>query len=583
MSALQNSLEEASLFLMQASLGSDYKTIQSVALKGIEKWLQEQLDSPLENRDRFKTKTSEIWQVFRQKFVTNYGENAINGAGNNPALPYWLYWRMAWWHRTLAKGSENTNTSFDRFEVDQNHIVRHRVAQALSEILVISDRSILELDAEGMADFYDLLYTHAFGHYNDLLYDVSLHPTMGVYLSHMNNAKANGNVHPDENYAREIMQLFTIGLNELNSDGTEKMVNGRPVPTYDNDDIKQLAKVFTGLTAKQYLYEWTSNFQYNGQPIQFSDSVNKIHKTIPYVDMVSPMVADESYHDKTQKNLLNGRVSIPANQTTLQDIRKAVDDLVKHPNTAPFIAKKLIQQLVSSNPSNQYVKEVANEFGESGNLKEVVFKILTHPEAQKGKKLKSPLLRVTQLLKAFGVQNDSGQLWVLGDQMLEAIQQQALSSPTVFNFYLPDFKPHGEIANNNQVAPEFQLHNSATSISYVNLMYQWLFTGYLPMVSTQIHSNLSNMPENRFESLKGVPNNRLKFDFSAEVSLATQSRFDELIDRVSLLLTGTKNTEIRSQIKQAFSSYENQPEWVVQTVVFMLAISPEFSVLKARN
>ena len=285
----------------------------------------------------------------------------------------------------------------------------------------------------------------------------------------------------------------------LNNDGSEKTdADGNFIPTYNNDDIKQLAKVFTGLKGASYNYEWDAQVPFtNGDQITLATATNKTHITIPYIDMVNPMIEEPAYHDTTTKTLLNGQVNIAATGNLTTDINKAVDDLVAHLNTAPFIAKKLIQQLVTSNPSATYVNDVANAFKSSvgGDLKATVSTILLHAEATSvhtTKKLKSPLFRITQLLRAFNVKNTSGKFWFRGDMVDMKLQHHVLSSPTVFNFYLPNYSPHGDIENANQVAPEFQLHNSATSIGYANMMYDLLFTAdnkLLVTVPTKIHSS----------------------------------------------------------------------------------------------
>ena len=503
--------QEASRFLMQATLGADHDTIKTVSRQGTASWLDQQLNADLDDDDRYLTKTTEIWQSFRERLVKAHGIKALDGDGNNPALPYQWYFRMAWWGQELSPNTEN--------------LLRHRVALALSEILVISENSQLELDAEGLASYYDILYTNAFGQYTDMLYDVSMHPTMGVYLSHLNNRKADPskNIHPDENYAREIMQLFSIGLFELNMDGTRKKdAKGNDIPTYDNRDIKEMARIFTGLKASQYLYEWdTDYFPYSGDRISFSDGVSKTYKTIPFVDMVRPMVIDEKFHDKDSKKLLGARINLPARQKGKQDILMAVKALVAHPSTAPYIAHKLIQQMVTSNPSPTYVQAVASKWGTEGDMKAVIREIFTHPEAQNGKKLKAPVLRVTQLLRAFNANNSSGKLWLTGDDIKEQLSQHPLAAPTVFNFYKPDYSPHGKIADEGLVAPEFELHNSSTSVAYINTMYGWLFGDYYPLVSTEISKKYDNVPELDPDTLFGNSRDVLRPDFSEERGAGT--------------------------------------------------------------
>lgn len=594
-------LNKSCRFLMQATLGANNALIQQVAEQGIEHWLEQQLNHDLTRAEKhtYQTSTKNIWQHFRKRLLASYGEGAINGDGNNPALPYKWYFHMAWWQQALASEANGQPEAND-------HLLRQRVAQALSEVLVISDNSSLELDAVGMASYYDLLYQHAFGSYADLLYQVSLHPCMGVYLSHMNNRKAEPakHIHPDENYAREVMQLFTIGLYQLNPDGSRKKdLQGRDIPTYDNDDIKQLARVFTGLTAHSYQYEWTTSFwgsDYNGHPVSFDDGIDKSYKTVPFVNMTQAMVVHESYHDRQPKQLLQGHITLPGGQSGAAEIRMVIERLVAHPSTAPFIARNLINQLVTSNPSPAYVRSVASKFGARGDLKAVVREVLTYPlrhavvsvqlpaayleqgKVVQSQKLKSPLLRSTQLLRAFGAYNRSGRLWLIGDDIQEPLQQHPLSSPTVFNFYKPDFIPHGPLGTAALKAPEFELHTSATSVAYVNLMYYWFFGDYLPAISTKINNEVANVAELNPEILKRNGWDKLRLNFEQELVMAKDPRqHDALIDHLSLVLTGKTNLTIKDKIKAAFRLYRDKPEWVVQTIVFMLAISPEFTVQEA--
>lgn len=586
-----NNRERAAVsrFLSQATLGFDNRLLDHVTEIGIAAWLDEQLNSRVDE-GTFQRLTEEIWHHFRKKLVTEHGEAAINGDGNNPALPYKWYFHMGWWHHTLTS---------------REHLLRQRVALALSELLVISDNSALELDGIGMASYYDLLYRHAFGKYTDLLYDVSLHPCMGIYLTHMNNRKAvpAQNIHPDENYAREIMQLFTIGLYELNPDGTRKKAGNDDIPTYDNRDISGLARVFTGLKASSYEYEWVTSFwdnSYNGYPVDFGDGIDKTYKTIPFVNMTSPMAGDEKYHDRGAKSLLKGRIKLPGNQNVSDEIRQTVNGLVAHPNTAPFVATHLIRQLVSSNPSPDYVAAVARSFGSEGDLKAAVETTLLYPQnnriMKKGdgsggnrkepeaQKMKAPILRATQLLRGFNVNNRSKRLWLIGDDLQEVLQQHPLSAPTVFNFYKPDFVPHGPLEKAGLTAPEFELHTSATSIGYVNLMYYWFFGDYLPAVSTEINRTpqINNVAELDPEILQQNSEDRLFFDFIEELEMAADPALhDQLIERLSVHLTGRQNLPIKDDIKEAFNSYSDQPLWVVQTICFLLSVSSYFVIQEA--
>ncbi len=205
----------AARFLNYASLGADYETIQLVAQQGISTWLDDQLAMSVQYN--FTDTTWMIWEHFYPQYIDIWGYDFVVNHGD-AVIPYWYYWKMAWWNNILKS---------------EDH-VRQRVTHALSQIFVISEKSNLQLSGPGMANYYDLLHQHAFGNFRDLLYDISLHPMMGFYLSHINNPKSDeaNNIHPDENYAREIMQLFSIGLFELNPDGTRRLdENGNTIPT----------------------------------------------------------------------------------------------------------------------------------------------------------------------------------------------------------------------------------------------------------------------------------------------------------------------------------------------------------------
>ena len=582
----------ASRVRMQATRGANADLVNKVAKQGAQHWLTNQLREVPHRTDTFTQATDTIWHSFRKRLIRSHGESAINGDGNNPALPYQWYFHMAWWHHTLSS---------------EDDLLRQRVTQALSELVVISDNSSLELDAVGMANYYDVLYNNAFGDYADLLYQVALHPCMGVYLSHMNNQKAQAdkNIHPDENFAREIMQLFTIGLYEMRTNGDYALNNhGKRIATYDNSDIRELARVFTGLHAASYQYEWNNSFwssSYNGAAVSFDDGIDKTYKTVPFVNMTSSMQVDESYHDKGSKSLLNAKVKSAANTPGKQEIKAVIEQLVAHPNTAPFIAKHFIKQLVTSNPSRPYIKHVASKLGRRGNLKAMIEAVLSYPlhnpvnanpaikpkkvegALVQSQKLKSPLLRTTQLLRAANVYNTSGKLWLIGDDIKEQIQQHPLSSPTVFNFYKPDFTPHGPLERAKLNAPEFEIHTSATAISYVNMVYTWFFGEYFPAVSTQINrqSGVHNAPELEPANLFKNKHDILKANYSQWLGLAEDvTQHDHLINQISILLTADIDKKEHRRIKDAFKNYRDKPLWVVQSIFFMLAISPNFTVLE---
>ncbi|HIO97300.1 MAG TPA: DUF1800 domain-containing protein [Leucothrix sp.] len=384
--------------------------------------------------------------------------------------------------------------------------LRQRVAFALSEILVIS-----ESDGLGLSDlqfaitsYYDVLVKHAFGNYRDLLEEVTLHPAMGDFLSMTRNQKANikEGIRPDENYAREILQLFTIGVHELNIDGSEKLDGsnnanqdgGKPIPTYNQKTIEQFAKVFTGWNyADKKWHEWAGN-----------------------ADHTKPLVAVEKYHDKTEKVLLGGN-KIPANQTAKADLVKALDNIFKHPNVAPFISKQLIQRLVTSNPSPAYVRRVAEVFnnngsGVKGDLKAVISAILLdddvlppyrHKQSDNFGKLREPILRISHLWRAFKMQAalrvghrwkpektcgqgtyDYYNFWTGITCFSCKTGQGPLQAKSVFNFFRPDYSPNGPLNDAGLSAPEFQIVNESTIVGSSNLLHLMInrFSDSKPLV-----------------------------------------------------------------------------------------------------
>ncbi len=514
----------ASRFLGNASLGADYETIMEVKNMGVSNWLDEQMDmSPQVN---FRDTTWMIWEHFYPLYIQRWGYNAVVNSGD-AVIPYWFYWKMAWWNNILKSDDH----------------VRQRATYALSQIFVISEKSNLQLSGPGMADYYDVLYNNAFGNFRDLLYDVSLHPMMGFYLSHINNPKSDiaNNIHPDENYAREIMQLFSIGLFELNADGTRKKdTQGNDIPTYDNDDIKEFAKIFTGLAPAGYYWPWED---YSVYPVQWGNEYNQSPTTVITWE---PMQAFDNWHEPGSKYLLNGQV-VPAGQSTLQDINDAIDNLFNHPNTGPFISKLLIQRLVKSNPTPDYVARVSAKFNDNGlgvrgDMKAVFKAILSDAEAidcswmthpQHGK-AREPLLRYTQALRAFNATNQSGRLWNWGYLFDEAVSQGILASPSVFNFYLPDYQPNGAIADQDLVAPELQIHTSATAVNYINLVYDWFINEYYGEVSVVASSTVINAPG--YESNDLNPVDYIYLDITDEIALANNP--EALVDRLDLIITG---------------------------------------------
>jgi len=563
---LNTHLTEASRLLAQASFGADWETIESVASMGPENWINYQMSLPSMS---YLDTTWMIWNHFVDEYVEAWGEEEI--VGNQAIFPLSIYFRQAWWNNTM-KGEDQ---------------LRQRVAFALSEILVISEKSQLELNGLGIADYYDMLYHNAFGNYREILDSVTFHPAMGFYLSHLNNEKTDeiNNVRPDQNYAREVMQLFTIGLDMLNEDGTLQLDGeGNAIPTYDNTHIEELSKVFTGLGPMEYWNQWED---WSGFPVVWDDGLN----TVPYINLFMPMQMFQQWHEPGPKYIVNGGV-VPAGQTGMEDIEFALDHLFAHPNVAPFISTRLIQRLVKSNPTPEYVARISAVFndngeGVKGDLKAVVKAILLDPEARNcdwiemndSGKMREPLIEYTAFMKAFNAANESGRLWNLGGIWEEWIHQSPMSAPSVFNFFQPSYAPPGPIEDAGLVAPEFQTLTHSASINFVNLLYTWLVVdaGYM---ETSAQSNLlvPGIPEFTYNNIN--IEDRVFPDFSDEILLADDGA--ALMDRLDILLTaGTMAEETKTNIRNTISTmalFDNAI--AARMAIFLTLLSPDYVIQK---
>jgi uncharacterized protein (DUF1800 family) len=337
--------------------------------------------------------------------------------------------------------------------------LRQRVAFALSQIFVVSGTEVKH--AAGMASYQNLLLDNAFGNFRELMEEVTLHPAMGIYLDMVNNAKGNAaaGTKPNENYAREFLQLFTIGTVQLNLDGAVRTnPDGEPLPTYSQDDIQAFARVLTG---------WT----YAAWPGSTSRWVNP-------PKMIGAMVPIESQHDAAEKTLLG--VTLPAGQTARADLEQALDNVFNHPNVAPFIATRLIQHLVTSNPSPSYVARIATVFADNGqgvrgDLKGVVRAILLDAEARGTAKtdssygkLKDPVLFMTGFLRGLGGKSDGVYL----RSQAAAMGQDVFTAPSVFNYY----SPLQRIGSGRLLGPEFGILDGASALARIDFVYQIVYS-----------------------------------------------------------------------------------------------------------
>ena len=420
--------------------------------------------------------------------------------------------------------------------------VRKRAALALSEFFVVSVNNITIWPSTSIGAYWDILVEGAFGNFRDVLERITLDAAMGVFLNTLGNQKADpatGRV-PDENFGREIMQLFSIGLFELNIDGTVRTDGaGDPIETYTNEDVTGIAKVFTGY-----------NYNYSGG-IGFTDATFG-GNTLPIPDAAllrNPMTANPAFqipnrgdnHSLEEKSFLG--TTIPAGTGAQESLRIAMDTLFNHPNVGPFFGQQMIQRLVTSNPSPGYVQRVAQAFNDNGSgmrgdLRAVFKAVLLDEEALSDQsfenpefgKLREPILRFAQWGRTFGARSDSG-FWLMQNlsQSSNRLGQSPLRSPAVFNFFRPGFTPpNSQAAERELLAPEFQLVNETTAAAYVNFMERtidgrgsWMFD--------------------------------VRATYSDELEIAHDT--PALLDRLDLLLTGNQlSQETRDTIAGALGA-----------------------------
>ncbi|MEO8504046.1 MAG: DUF1800 family protein [Acidobacteriota bacterium] len=370
--------------------------------------------------------------------------------------------------------------------------LRQRVAFALSEILVVSDNDgDLYNRSDGLAKYMDLLDTGAFGNFRTLLEDVTKSPAMGAYLDHMSNDREDpeSGQNPDENYAREVMQLLSVGLYKLNPDGTLLLDNnGFPQATYNQAVVQGLAKVFTGWTLANQ--DMTVNWRF-----YWPDGDPRANWQTPMVQWVDKDTQSETFnqevhHSPAAKLLLDGTV-LPAGHTAQQDLTDTLNLLFNHANTGPFLCRGLIQRLVTSNPSPGYVYRCAQAFADNGSqvrgdMKAVLRSILLDYEARSleaaGKqgfgKLREPVLRMSAILRSLGLKHPADEIYRIWDlQSVDWLDQNPLRSPTVFNFFGPTYSSPGAIGQAGLYSPEFQILNETTGIAAPNLLRDVVFWG----------------------------------------------------------------------------------------------------------
>lgn len=455
-SSLAASDYEASRFLIQASFGPSTTSISEALATSYTGWINTQTKlAATYHMPYYKARTAELLA-------------RSNGDNDGYQTPR----QEGWWQNSIKAPDQ----------------LRQRMAFALSQILVVSQDSSLDDDNEGVTAYYDLLVKHAFGNYRQLLEEVTLSPIMGTYLSMIRNQKPNVSTgrQPDENYAREIMQLFTIGLSELNLDGSLRLDSAsRPIPTYTQSDIVGLAHVFTG---------WGPHFETANPPKWSDGTIAKANDWFRYGwDPLQPMTFNTTYGDLKDRQILGG-VVVLGTLTGPQRLKVALDTLFNHQNVGPFLARQLIQRFVTSNPSPAYISRVAGAFNDNGtavrgDLGATIRAVLLDPEARRAQpsgevqfgKLTEPLLRMTRLLRAFPLTPTayaaSGDNRLFLNFIYSMDEQAPLFSPTVFNFFKPGFSKPGAISTAGLVSPEFQIFDDVTAIQETNRNYSFINSG----------------------------------------------------------------------------------------------------------
>ena len=533
------SLADTVRFLEQSTFGPTSSLISRVEQIGFEAFLDEQFSAPTMDYP-----VLEFWPQTRPTSCT----------GNCQRDNYTLYLLQRHFFSNALSGQDQ---------------LRQRVAFALSQILVTSNVDVPL--PSWMRGYQQLLYRRAFGNYRQLLYDVTLNPAMGRFLDMVNNrcqtrTPPNANIcrnglksQPNENYAREILQLFSLGTFLLNQDGTRQTdSNGNPIATYDEKTVQEFARIFTGWVLAPAL---PGPADIGGTVPNYRDPM-VVHKNSQGL---------EDYHDRGAKTLLNG-FQLPGLQSADLDLNAALDNIISHSNVAPFISKQLIQHLVTSNPSRGYVERIAGVFAANQNsprqLQQVVRAILLDPEARGDfkdpatdpnyGKLREPVQFVTNILRAFNATSDGvlNSINVGGSAIGSAdMNQDVFNAPSVFNFYPPTARVPGEP---NVLGPQFAIFSSLSSLRRSNF------------VNRVIYSNIPAAPPNRPTGTS--------IDLSPWDALATDP--DRLIDELNLLLLhGTISDFMRMEVKDVVLSIPvSNRRSRVRAAIYLIATSSQYQV-----
>jgi uncharacterized protein (DUF1800 family) len=541
---------EAARFLQRAQFSSSEAEIAAVKVQGPSAWLNEQMatNTSIGGYEWLMQRgygVIDINRFYEMEYQSNY---------------------MAWYQIMAAPDG-----------------VRRRMALALSEFFVVSGAGVgtISWPQFAMGAYWDVLCKNAFGNFRTLLEDITLNIAMGEYLNTLGNQKedlASGRL-PDENYAREVMQLFTIGLLQLNLDGTHKLgTNGQPIETFTQSDVSNLARVFTG-------YESDNSDGYSQSAVAPTYTLRNVGYTR------RPMVLNDSRHSTLRAEFLGAVVQ--AGTDGKAALKTALDTLFNHPNVGPFFCRQMIQRLVCSDPTPAYVARVATVFNNNGNsvrgdLAAVFKAILLDSEATSAAgltsttfgKLREPMVRTAQWARTFKATSLKG-TWKIGNpnySAVDALGQSPLQAPSVFNFFRPGYVPPSTaMAVTKSTAPEFQLANESTTASYINYLQNFLYQGMWVRAPELITSPDTATPTDGPDI---VP------DYSAELALVGNP--SALINRVNLLLcAGQLSAETVAMMVDALrydsatsaSSTSTKRGYVAKAIMFVMCCS-EYLVQK---
>lgn len=548
---VEEPMTEADAFglLQQATFGASEAAVQEVVRIGPKRWLAAQFVMPTSTYSARDRDAIHKWTNKDSGFCDQFPE----GTERNNCWRDWY-------------SSDPLKIDFFKQASVGTDQLRQRLALALSQILVVSGVAVE--GTYGLADYFQMLRDQAFGNYRDLLLNVTLHPAMGQYLNMVNNDA----IDPNENYAREMLQLFTIGTCALNPDGS--LLDGKCLSVYNSEIVRSYAYALTG---------WT--FPVGGVNPWCSSSCGWENPTY----LKGRMIAVSAQHDKQARTLLSN-ISLPANRTAQQAVEGVVDSLMAHPNTAPFISKQLIQFLVSSNPSYAYIGRVANAFrtgrfaefgsGRSGDLQATIAAILLDPEARAKQvattatsgKMREPIVMMVNAVRALNGYTDGERMGLYGYG--SSLSQPAFNSPSVFNFYSPDNPLPGAPG---MVAPQLQLVNANTVLNWVNYSNELVYWWYNKGSGLVARADMANTT--------GTQVNWVSFERDAADA-------GVLVDRLSKVMLGrTLPSNSRTAVINAVQTWTDRDTWLTdsnnqsswqreraKTAAYLILSSPHFQV-----